>query len=260
MTHLLVLEDDEGRREFVLNSPIYSMGKDPQCDVRLVSRFVSRHHATLLQLPNDDSNYYYRIVDGNLQGKTSANGLMINGRRFQAHNLQNEDEIVFGPQVRAIYYRLDEPTITPPPFQLAQPLPAAKAETTMREDIQYYNQALHCAQEGRWGETRDLLLKAIALRVDEAEYHSLLAVAYLGLQDRKLALEQFRLAYSLNAQDPLLQPYLSFIVFGEFDSGSSHPGYDFPPNSGSPFPRAPYPLNPNTGAEASPDYGLGQTP
>ena len=123
MTHLLVLEDDEGRREFVLNSPIYSMGKDPQCDVRLVSRFVSRHHATLLQLPNDDSNYYYRIVDGNLQGKTSANGLMINGRRFQAHNLQNEDEIVFGPQVRAIYYRLDEPTITPPPLS-ACPAPS----------------------------------------------------------------------------------------------------------------------------------------
>ncbi len=36
----------------------------------------------------------------------SSNGLMINGRKIPAHNLNNEDEIIFGPQVRAIYYLL----------------------------------------------------------------------------------------------------------------------------------------------------------
>jgi len=113
--HLLIIEDDKGRREFVLNSPIYSIGRDPKCDIRLISQFVSRRHATLVQLPNEDGGFYYRIVDGNLKGKPSANGLLINGRKLQAHNLQNEDEIVFGPQVRAIYYLLSQDAVSAVP-------------------------------------------------------------------------------------------------------------------------------------------------
>lgn len=108
--HILILEDDKGRRDFILNSPVYSMGRDPKCDIRLASQFVSRRHATLVQLPSEDGTYYYRIVDGNLKGKPSANGLLINGRKLQAHNLQDQDEIVFGPQVRAVYYLLKQDT------------------------------------------------------------------------------------------------------------------------------------------------------
>lgn len=114
--HLLIIEDDKGRREFVLDAPVYSIGRDAKCDIRLVSQFVSRRHATLVQLPNENGTYYYRIVDGNLKGKPSANGLLINGRKFQQHDLKNEDEIVFGPQVRAIYYLLKrDAVLTVPP-------------------------------------------------------------------------------------------------------------------------------------------------
>ena len=112
--HLLIVEDDRGGREFVLDGSIYSIGKDPACDIRLISRFVSRYHATLIKLLNDDSIAYYRIVNGNLKGKRSANGLLINGRRMTAHKLQHKDEIVFGPQVRAVYHWRHQP---------GQPLP-----------------------------------------------------------------------------------------------------------------------------------------
>ncbi len=115
-SHLLILEDDQGRKEFTLERPIYSIGRERDCDIRLVSQFVSRRHATLVRLPRDDNNsgrYYYRIVDGDAKGKPSSNGLMINGRKIPAHDLRNEDEIVFGPQVRAIYYLLQRDT-TPP--------------------------------------------------------------------------------------------------------------------------------------------------
>jgi pSer/pThr/pTyr-binding forkhead associated (FHA) protein len=116
LNHLLIIEDDKGRREYILDRSVYSIGRDPKCDIRLVSQFVSRRHATLVQLLNEDGSYYYRIVDGNLKGKPSANGLLINGRKLQAHDLQNEDEIVFGPQVRAIYYLLKRDAIlTVPP-------------------------------------------------------------------------------------------------------------------------------------------------
>jgi pSer/pThr/pTyr-binding forkhead associated (FHA) protein len=115
-SHMLIIEDDKGRREFNLDEPVYSIGRDPRCDVRLVSQFVSRRHATLVQLPKEDGSYYYRIVDGNLRGQGSANGILINGRKLQSHDLQNSDEVIFGPQVRAIYYLLKREQIqTVPP-------------------------------------------------------------------------------------------------------------------------------------------------
>jgi pSer/pThr/pTyr-binding forkhead associated (FHA) protein len=114
--HLLIIEDDKGRREYVLEAPLYSIGRDPKSDIRLVSQFVSRRHATLVQLSNDDGSFYYRIVDGNAKGKLSANGLLINGRKLQAHDLQYGDEVVFGPNVRAIYYPLKrDAVVTTPP-------------------------------------------------------------------------------------------------------------------------------------------------
>ncbi len=113
--HILIVEDNKGRREYVLDNPIYSIGRDPKCDIRLISQFVSRRHATLVQLPREEGGYYYRIVDGNLKGKTSANGLLINGRKLQAHDLEDEDKIVFGPQVYAIYYMLKRDAISTVP-------------------------------------------------------------------------------------------------------------------------------------------------
>jgi pSer/pThr/pTyr-binding forkhead associated (FHA) protein len=113
--HLLIIEDDQGRKEFNLDRPAYSIGRDNRCDIRLFSQFVSRRHATLVRLPREDGSSYYRIVDGD-KGKPSANGLMINGRKIPAHDLRNEDEIVFGPQVRAIYYFLERGTLPSGPL------------------------------------------------------------------------------------------------------------------------------------------------
>jgi pSer/pThr/pTyr-binding forkhead associated (FHA) protein len=114
--HLLIVEDDKGRKEFPLEGSVYSIGRDPKCDIRLYSQFVSRRHATLVRRPREDGSFFYRIVDGDFKGKPSANGLLINGRKLQAHELQDEDEIVFGPQVRAIYYVLKRDSIlTGPP-------------------------------------------------------------------------------------------------------------------------------------------------
>jgi pSer/pThr/pTyr-binding forkhead associated (FHA) protein len=103
-SHLLIVEDDNGSRGVVLDGSEYSIGRDPTCDICLNSLFVSRRHATLLRLPNGDDTFSYRIVDGDLEGRRSSNGFLINGYRLRTHNLQNEDEVVFGPQVRAIYY------------------------------------------------------------------------------------------------------------------------------------------------------------
>lgn len=114
-THKLIIEDSKGQEEYTLDSPVYSIGRDPKCDIQLSSYFVSRHHATLVRFADDEGNFCYRILDGNLKGKQSANGLLINGRKLQAHNLQNRDKIIFGPQVQAIYYLLEREHITTVP-------------------------------------------------------------------------------------------------------------------------------------------------
>jgi|GEM_PF-211573 len=139
--HLLIVEDNKGRREYTLDGSIYSIGRDPKCDIRLVSQFVSRRHATLVQLPNDDGSYYYRIVDGNLKGRPSANGLLINGRKLQAHDLEDEDKIIFGPNVYAVYYLLKRDAIsTVPPDEfditLISPNMVGDPEDATEEDFE----------------------------------------------------------------------------------------------------------------------------
>ncbi|MFB2839672.1 FHA domain-containing protein [Floridanema evergladense] len=111
--HILMVEDDKGRKEFVLTKLVYSIGRDPECNIRLYSQFVSRRHATLLQLPKKDGTYAYRIVDGDAKGKTSSNGLIINSRKMAAHDLKDKDEVVFGPGVKATYYQMKPDTTVP---------------------------------------------------------------------------------------------------------------------------------------------------
>lgn len=108
LKHLLIIEDDRGcLQEHVLGAPLHSIGRDPKCDIRLSSRFVSRRQATLVQITNDDGSYHYRIVDGVPKGRSSSNGMLVNGRKMLACDLHDQDEIMFGPQVR-VTYRLSE--------------------------------------------------------------------------------------------------------------------------------------------------------
>ncbi|NDJ17186.1 FHA domain-containing protein [Myxacorys almedinensis] len=106
--HRLLVDDDRGRREYTLTASMYLIGRDPRCDICLFSQFVSRRHATIIQLPTEDGRYFYRIVDGTLKGRLSANGLLIGGRKLKSHELQNADEIVFGSHVKATYYQLNQ--------------------------------------------------------------------------------------------------------------------------------------------------------
>ncbi|EAZ90478.1 FHA domain-containing protein [Crocosphaera chwakensis] len=103
--HFLIIEDDKGRQEILLQEPTYSLGRSHDCDIRLRSQFISRHHATLYRRIREDGSSYYSIVDGDREGKRSVNGLLINQTKIKqaSHDLQDGDEIVFGPQVFAIY-------------------------------------------------------------------------------------------------------------------------------------------------------------
>ncbi|NES22173.1 MAG: FHA domain-containing protein [Symploca sp. SIO3E6] len=116
VVHWLIVTDNKGERRYPLGGKVYSIGRDSNADICLFSMFVSRRHATLVRQKRKDGSYNYQIVDGDLEGRLSANGIMINGRKLlapkienklAAQNLKHQDMIVFGAGVSATYHRLD---------------------------------------------------------------------------------------------------------------------------------------------------------
>jgi pSer/pThr/pTyr-binding forkhead associated (FHA) protein len=103
--HVMVIEDNQGRRTISLEAATYSLGRDPTNAIILHSSFVSRQHAILLRVPMPGSStYLFRIIDGNLQGKRSTNGITVNGQNCYSHDLNHGDIIVFSSDVTAGYY------------------------------------------------------------------------------------------------------------------------------------------------------------
>jgi pSer/pThr/pTyr-binding forkhead associated (FHA) protein len=101
--HILIVEDDKGRREILLRKSKYSIGRAQQSDIRINSPFVSRHHATMIRQFDDHGYTYYEILDGDGYKSCSANGILINGRKVNNQQLRNGDKVVFGPQVFIVY-------------------------------------------------------------------------------------------------------------------------------------------------------------
>ena len=118
----LIINDDKGRQEIILNNSSYSLGRDKRCDIVLHSQFVSRRHATLFLVTKADGSDCYRIIDGVIKGKPSANGLLINGHKISVWDLEDGDKIFFGSQVYAVYYHRHYdrfPTVIPDdPFDI----------------------------------------------------------------------------------------------------------------------------------------------
>lgn len=109
--HLLVIEDDQGKRMITLQEATCSIGRDPSNTIVLYSPRISRQHAILLRTTNPEiDGYLFRIIDGNLQGNRSRNGLMINGEKCFSHDLIYGDEIVFAEEIRARYYVSSNPS------------------------------------------------------------------------------------------------------------------------------------------------------
>jgi len=101
---LLIIEDQKGQREVSLEAATYSLGRDLTNSIVLHSRFVSRRQAIILRVPAPQTGIYaFRIIDGDLQGKRSSNGMVINGKSCFSHDLKHGDLIEFGHDVKVKY-------------------------------------------------------------------------------------------------------------------------------------------------------------
>lgn len=101
--HILIVEDDKGRRELLLRKSVYTIGRSQQCDVKINSVFVSRHHATIIRKFDEQGYIYYEIVDGDGKNNLSVNGILVNGKKVTNQPLKHGDKVVFGPQVFIVY-------------------------------------------------------------------------------------------------------------------------------------------------------------
>lgn len=102
--HVLTVEDPKGFRNFLLHNTTYSLGRSLENSIILRSNLVSRQHAVILAIAHPNrSAYFFRVMDGNLEGKRSTNGILINGKKRLSHVLGHGDEILFSKDTRAVY-------------------------------------------------------------------------------------------------------------------------------------------------------------
>ncbi len=95
--HLLILslDDSPGQLAINLNKNVYVIGRHSSCAIKLSGDNISRHHGTLIKKKSALGEYFYLLIDGNLDGKKSQNGIFVNGQQISNHRLENNDEIIF---------------------------------------------------------------------------------------------------------------------------------------------------------------------
>jgi predicted component of type VI protein secretion system len=104
---------DEGP-DILLDRAMVVVGRHPQCDARLDSLRISRHHCCMMQDQND-------VV---IRDLGSTNGIRINGQRVEVGRIRPGDEL----SIAHIRYRLDngqaqEKTVADPRLdQLVSPV------------------------------------------------------------------------------------------------------------------------------------------
>ena len=108
LNHVLVIEDENYRKTLILEEANYSIGRDETNTIVLHSKKVSRFHATLLRRTDaTNRSFSYWLLDGDLQGNRSTNGIFINDKRCLVQELKHEDIVRLGLEVQMSYYVLD---------------------------------------------------------------------------------------------------------------------------------------------------------
>ncbi|MDJ0635422.1 MAG: EAL domain-containing protein [Xenococcaceae cyanobacterium MO_188.B29] len=107
--HILVIEDPSFKKTIILDNPTYSVGRHSSNDIVFSSAKTSRYHATFLRRTDVKSNSYsYWILDGDLQGNRSRNGIFVNNKKCLVHELKHGDIVKFSNDVQARYHILSD--------------------------------------------------------------------------------------------------------------------------------------------------------
>jgi diguanylate cyclase (GGDEF)-like protein len=116
--YLLIVEDPQGRRTIPLEEMKYSLGRKSDNQIVLHSKHASRYHATLIKKSIDRQSFSYWILDGDLEGNKSHNGIYVNGSKCLIHELKDGDLINFGCDINASFHLItSQEKIEKPPVK-----------------------------------------------------------------------------------------------------------------------------------------------
>ena len=101
-SYVLLMEGQQDHRIVYLEDELYEVGRRNNADIRINDKTVSRYHATIVKEFNPHELIFgYKIVDGDLSGHKSRNGLVINGKHYKAKYLEHGDLISFSDDLQA---------------------------------------------------------------------------------------------------------------------------------------------------------------
>ena len=103
MAASLLLEDEANCSFIQLVEDVYTIGRDLDNKICLRSQFSSRFHAVIRRLVTETGEVVFEIQDGSVRGKSSTNGILVNGKPVTRAFLNHQDLIVFGPRAKAIF-------------------------------------------------------------------------------------------------------------------------------------------------------------
>lgn len=107
--HILAIESGTWKKKFFLDKNSYSIGRNSTNSLIINHRVISRNHASLIkvtytQKKSNLSESIFWLIDGDLKGNRSTNGIYVNGKQCTCHRLQPGDVILLGGvEVKAKY-------------------------------------------------------------------------------------------------------------------------------------------------------------
>ncbi len=103
MLHRLIVDSPAFKRIIYLQNTCYLIGRHPSNSIVIPSPQISRRHATLLKKINDRLEVSFHIIDGDLDGNRSRNGVWVNGDSYLEYELKHGDVITFGVDIKGYY-------------------------------------------------------------------------------------------------------------------------------------------------------------
>lgn len=138
MFHRLIIDSPSFKRVIHLRNSYYSIGRHPSNSIVIPSPQISRHHATLIKKINTNLEISFHIIDGDLEGNRSRNGIWVNGESYLEYELKHGDLIGFSTEIKGYYQaasletNVDElESLTPAPLKI--PLPDSISYTPQEQ-------------------------------------------------------------------------------------------------------------------------------
>ena len=111
-SYVLLIEDKSDNRVVYLQDKLYQIGRCQDAQIIIKDHSVSRHHATIIKEYNQEENlFFYKIIDGELLGKKSKNGLTVNNRNYHSKYLEHGDLIRFSKNTNARFFVIDKNSV-----------------------------------------------------------------------------------------------------------------------------------------------------